>query len=37
MKKLGKISGVPESESEISWSCSKTCTNNNPFGVKVEK
>ena len=33
----GKISGVPESESEISWSSRKTCTNNNPFGVKVEK
>ena len=33
----GKTSGIPESESEISWSCDTTYTNNNPFGVKVEK
>ena len=33
----GKISSVSASESEISWSCSKTCTNNNPVGVRVEK
>lgn len=33
----GKISGVPVSESKISWSYSKIFTNNHPFGVKVEK
>ena len=33
--KDGSMEGEPE-KSNISWSCSETCTNKNPFGVKFK-